>query len=421
VTDFCIQDKNTLKVGFLINPYAGLGGPMANKGSDNLNLEAFIDTPIEDLRASQRALRFLQCFILLMSKYSKNKELDLGEIDPEFVSFLTVQGAIGGDVLTSFHAEHDLKQLKVDVLPRDYRLPSTADDTKDSVIELCRHDIDVLCFVGGDGTARNIYDALLEQKNRSPVVLGIPAGVKMHSDIFAIDPDCAAHVLYDLLIGNFVSLDHSEIRDIDEGKLRKGIVNSKFYGRLVGVSNHDYIQSVKQGGLEVEELVLMDIAEEIKQRVAQLNESNSNCLFIFSPGTTTQFIAKELYVSTSSDNSLLGFDVYLNEICIAKDADQQTLSNIVGSHEGDIRLLITPIGGQGYLLGRGNQQLSVDCLKRIGRDRLWVVSTKSKLQNLKGKPLLMDSNSAELDKAWAGVIPIITGYNDEILYRLGLS
>ena len=413
------QNKRSLRIGFVVNPYAGLGGPLAQKGSDHLDSSAFVSGSIKDFRASQRGFRFLQRFSYL---FDEGNTASLAH--SVSIEFVAVAGAIGGDLLKTVFDEQVSPRLSSELISNDYVLPTTANDTKNAVLDMCRHRLDVLCFVGGDGTARDVHDALLSfkgNKNNSPVVLGIPAGVKMHSGVFAIDPDSAAQVLFDVVSGGLVSVGQTEVRDIDEEKLQKGIVNSKFYGQLTGMSDHQYIQGVKQGGLEVEELVLMDIAEEIRERMHELEKASSNCLYIFSPGTTTQFIVRELNIGEISDSTLLGFDVYVNGRCIAKDADESTLMSVISDHSGDIRLLIAPIGGQGHLVGRGSQQLSPACLKKIGRDRVWIVSTKSKLQNLNARPLLMDSNSRELDHEWAGVVSVITGYNDEVLYRLGME
>ena len=58
---------------------------------------------------------------------------------------------------------------------------------------------------------------------------------------------------------------------------------------------------------------------------------------------------------------------------------------------------MTPIGGQGFIFGRGNQQISPKVIRQVGLDNIVVVATKSKLDKLKS--LRVDTGDPELDKA----------------------
>lgn len=417
-TDYISKNNNNLKIGLVINPFSGLGGPLAQKGSDGLNLNDFSQENVKSLRAIQRATRFLkmvaQGFTDTQNTLISDKK---SSCLPVQVEFICVDGAMGGEALHTVEQEFLELSFKCVHIQYDYSWPTNARDTKNVVQLLCEHSIDVLCFVGGDGTARDVHDVFIQNENKHTVVLGIPAGVKMHSSIFAIDPSSAGQVLSNLILGHLVSTDFAEIRDIDEEKLSKGIVNSKFYGELPTVSHHEYMQGVKQGGLEIEELVLLELAETIREKINDMGDQiTNNTLFVFAPGTTTYFIAQEL----GFDSSLLGFDLIIDGQTRLKDANREQLDNVVKKHTGSICLLITPIGGQGHLFGRGNQQLSAESLKRIGRNNLWVLSTKSKLEQLNTRPLLLDTDDAELDLEWAGLISIITGYREQVLYRLGV-
>ncbi len=377
--------KNKLRVGLLINPYAGYGGPQGLKGSDNIaahpeNLKDF------DSRATLRAK---QCLEVIQNR--------------ENIQWVTTSGVMGAAALRDLiHGDVDF------ILEHSTSHPTTAEDTKEISRLLKAQQIDVLVFVGGDGTARDVCAAI----STSIPVLGVPAGVKMHSGVFAISPLAAARVIEELASGQLVAVDEEEVRDIDEASFQKGIVKSQHYGYMLVPQEHRFIQHVKQGGVEQEELVLLDIANDIRER---MEDEAEDTLYIFAPGSTTHFVLEELGCSST----LLGVDVYqYGEIKLA-DACASDLEAFVEDFSGKIVLVLTAIGGQGHIIGRGNQQLSPALLKRIGRDQLWIVATKTKILALDSRPLIIDSNDPELDLEWQGFIPVITGYRDTILYRVG--
>ena len=132
-------------------------------------------------------------------------------------------------------------------------------------------------------------------------------------------------------------------------------------------------------------------------------------------GTTPKALMNELGLH----NSLLGVDVVLDEQLVAKDQSATELEALVVDHPGPVVVILSITGGQGSLIGRGNQQLSPAVLRRVGRDNVWVLATKTKIRELEGRPLLMDSNDVQLDREWSGYIEVTTGYHDRILYPLG--
>ena len=372
-----------LKFGFLVNPLAGVGGPEGLKGSDACSYSDLVDSHDLNNRADLRALQFLTNL--------ENKN--------EGIEWITVPHQMG---------EYHLRQVSAEYSTIDLDIPAitTESHTIDAARQLLNSGIDLLIFVGGDGTARNVYQSVGEQ---APV-LGIPSGVKMHSGVFAINPNSGADLINTMFKGEFVGYEKREVRDIDESALKNNRVRSAYYGELKVPIHFDCIQAVKQGGGEPDELALFDIMEEIKQRL----ESLKNCLVIYAPGSTVHFIQQELGI----EGSLLGVDVAINDQLLLQDANCDALLKVVEQHPGPIRLVITSIGGQGHLVGRGNQQLTPEILKIITKKNIWVVATERKIRALKNKPLLLDSNDPELDQAWSGFIPIITGYEREILYPI---
>ncbi|MCV6614792.1 MAG: NAD(+)/NADH kinase, partial [Cellvibrionaceae bacterium] len=221
----------TLRLGFLLNPYAGLGGPLGLKGSDKLNAEH----KTAPSRARERAKRTLQPLL------ARAGQLQLS----------SAPGPMGSDLLKQLGLPHR-------VLGKLAPGACHAEDSERLAAELAASGIDLLVFVGGDGTARNIVNGLGETFARQ-ACLGIPAGVKMHSAVFAINPEAATGVIELLLDSGLVDIASQEVRDIDEDKFRQGVVRSKYYGELQVPALGQFVQTTKNSGREDEELVLADI------------------------------------------------------------------------------------------------------------------------------------------------------------------
>lgn len=382
-----------ITIGFLVNPIAGAGGPAAHKGSDLGETRRALLAGEIQARSPSRALQFLNT---------------LDEL-PE-CRFVTAPGKMGADFLKQERpgAYHCV----------DFDLPNeTSEKETQKVVELMlQTSIDLLVFVGGDGTARDVCSVVSDETKsggKKVPVLGVPSGVKMHSGVFAITPIAAACVLNEIFSGELVSLVEREVRDIDEAALQKGRVKSRYYGSMWVPDEVRFIQSVKSGGVEVDELVLADISAEIGERLE--DEENQDALIIFATGSTTQFVQQEL----GFPGSLIGVDVVRAGALFAEDVSAPRLESIVSEFAGRVIIILTAIGGQGHILGRGNQQLTPKVLRRVGRENLWLVMTKAKLEALDGRPLLIDSNDPELDRLWQGLVPVVTGYHDQVLYRLG--
>lgn len=375
-----VSKGNRFRLGFIINPFAGLGGAVALKGSDDMAATALALGAIP--MASQRAEYALQELMPLRDQ----------------LVIVTVAGAMGADLAQQLG-------FAVEILDRIPAEPSTAADSEDAATQLSQLGIDLLLFAGGDGTARNICNSV----KASTTVLGIPAGCKIHSGVYAITPQAAGKVVAKMVRGELVSVQEAQVMDIDEVAFRSGTVRAKRYGEMQIPAELRYVQSVKTAGKESEELVLDDLAAYF---VSQMED---NVRYIMGSGSTVAAVMAELNLP----NTLLGVDVVENGEVIASDVTAAELLKLVDGF--DCRLVITLIGGQGHIFGRGNQQLSPAVIRRVGREHICLLATKSKIQQLGGRPLISDSGDPSLDKELQGMLRILCGYNDYVMYRLGTS
>lgn len=374
-----------LRVGLVINPYAGAGGPLALKGSDDLPdaLRQRLHAEAGDA-ASPAQLRVLALLRALRAQPN---------FDAARLRLVTVAGAMGGDVVAR-------AGFTADLLALDPPLVSSAADTRAVARALQAAGIDLLLFAGGDGTARDICAEI----GLTLPALGIPAGVKMHSGVFAINPALGAELLAELLAGRWVTLDLAEVRDIDEAEIRQGRVRARHYGELRVPVTARHLQQVKCSGREDEALVVGEIAAGLVETLMP------GVTYAFGPGTTVAAVMAALALP----KTLLGFDLVRDGRLLQADVGADDLLRIAA--EGPLQVVITPTGGQGSLIGRGNQQLSPTLLRGLGRDSVVVLATHAKLDALAGRPLRLDTGDAALDAAWSGLWPIVTGYQQQVLY-----
>ena len=377
-----------LTIGLVINPYAGIGGPMALKGSDNIDVEAVLSNGGQCL-SSQRAAITLSA---LRDQYASIRWLTAPSIMGEvLLNTCGFSGEVVGEL--SNHL-------------------TTAEDTERLVGELIEAGVDLLLFAGGDGTARNVVNACNASSQETQLVLGIPAGVKMHSGVYAVSPQAASEVLRLLVNNDVVSTCVQEVRDIDEEALREGKLNSRYYGELLVPNDQRYVQQVKNTGRQNEDEIQLEIAAGI------VDDMNHETLYIIGCGTTPKAIMDELGLP----NSLLGVDVVLGRELIAVDMTATQLEALLEQYpHHPAVLLITAIGGQGHIIGRGNQQLSTTVLRRVTKAQTVVLITPSKLSELEHRPLLMDSGDVALDEQWAGLITVHTGYRQTAVYPINSS
>jgi predicted polyphosphate/ATP-dependent NAD kinase len=365
-----------MKLGFIVNPIAGMGGRVGLKGTDGVLKEAIARgaKPI----APTRAREFLQ----------KLKE----KFEEEKIEILTCPGIMGEE-------EAKNSGLLVQILPMKIGDETSAEDTKAAVKLLTAAKVDLLVFVGGDGTAKDIFDAM--QLYGEVPVLGVPAGVKMYSGIFAVNPSDAADVVLAFAEG-LAEIAEFEIMDADEEAIRSDMFAVKLYGFLKGPFVPTRIQGSKQLSPETvdERENQMAIARFI------LEEMQPQATYILGPGTTVKCIAELLGVK----KTVLGVDVYKNGR-VSLDLDEKGILMEVEDWQ-NTWIILSPIGRQGILLGRGNQQISPEIVRRVGKQRIIVAATKSKLQGIEGGVLRVDTGNAEVDEMLKGYIKVVTDYRE---------
>ena len=371
--------ERTLAIGLVVNPMAGIGGPVGLKGSDGLYDEA-----LHLGGRSQVAARVRLCLAAL------------AETVADRIAWFAPAGTMGGDHLDPLSIAYEI----AGPVTGEWTRP---EDTWSVVDELCHCGIDLLLFAGGDGTARDVADTF----HSVPAVLGIPCGVKMHSGVFATTPGAAAEMLIKLTQGEALSLVDAEVRDIDEASYREGVVKTRYYGELPVPDDLRYVQQTKVGGRESDELVVREIAADL------IDKMDDDALYIMGSGSTVATIMEAMGLRAT----LLGIDVVYRGELLAGDATEQQILSLLDEHP-NARMVVTAISGQGHVFGRGNQQLSASVIRRVGIGNIQIVATKSKLAALEQRPLRVDTGNPLLDGELAGMKRIHTGYEDHVLYRI---
>ena len=370
-----------IRIGFILNPYAGLGGPAGFKGSDLPDLQQSAHKGEIKLLAPDRAMTFWSRLVSHQTQFE----------------LIAAPGLLGADVLSDLNIAHQ-------VLPAQVSYPTTSDDTIHFAKALLDQGVDLLVFVGGDGTARDVYRAV----GPDVKVLGIPAGVKMHSGVYAINPQSAAELVKQLINGQLMASRHQEVRDIDESLFRQGRVQARHYGEMLVPEAAEYVQAVKQGGIENEALVLLAMADDLRERL------DDDMLIVWAPGSTTLGVLAEW----GHQGTLLGVDALHPQRGLLRDLNADDLTALVADYENKTAIVLTAIGGQGHVIGRGNQQITPHILRKVGLHNLHILASKEKLSTLQGRPLLMDSGDAALDNEWSGWVDVQTGYHETVMYEL---
>jgi predicted polyphosphate/ATP-dependent NAD kinase len=364
------------KIGFLVNPIAGMGGKVGLKGTDGVSDKAksLGAKPV----APSKALETLEEFL---STYSQRDKIE----------WFTCSALMGYDELIKAGAK------KIQVVYSYNKSKTNSDDTKNACEKLLKEDVELILFCGGDGTARDIYSIVGD----NIPILGIPSGVKMHSAVFGINTSATAKMLHEF-VNNRLTIGDAEIMDLDEERYRKGEWNIKMFGVAKGIVEPTYVQVGKSIFESVSDNAIKDeLAEHIEDEIKE----HPDFLYLFGSGGTIDYIAGKLGLK----NTLLGIDAYYNGKIIGSDLNEESILKLLDKYH-KIKVILSPIGAQGFILGRGNLQLSPEVIHRIGFDNIIVVSTPSKLAST---PLIrVDTGDKNLDKMFFEheFIMVVIGY-----------
>ncbi|MGC8949058.1 MAG: ATP-NAD kinase family protein [Thermoprotei archaeon] len=366
-----------MKVGFIVNPIAGLGGPLAFKGT---TMEIARKALLMGIKpwAPLRAKKFLE---------------HLKRRNYHDVIFITCGSVMG---------ENELKEIgfsyKVVYNPQE---PTTQYDTINGIKAFEAAGVDAIVFVGGDGTAKDVYTAI----NSRIIVIGVPAGVKMFSGVFAVSPEGAANLLIDYFNG-LSNIELAEVLDIDEERYRNGELRVSLIGYMRTIRSQ-FVQGSKLPTPQDEYEEQVSIAKWFSENI------DENAFYIMGPGSTTKVIADYLGIP----KTLLGVDVYHGRRIVMLDVDAEFLRNFVKMNLGSkIFIVVSPTGSQGFIFGRGNVQIPSDVIKTIGRDNIIIVATKSKI--LRTKMFYIDTGDVDVDLSLSGYMRVISGYNEETVIKV---
>jgi predicted polyphosphate/ATP-dependent NAD kinase len=360
----------TKTLGFIVNPVAGMGGAVGLKGTDG---KAILQQAIQ-LGAKPIAAQRAQIFLTELSTAKEHLKLvvgagDMGENEAKKMGFTT---KVVGETKSE----------------------TSSEDTQAIAKAIIEAGVDLLVYCGGDGTTRDIQK-IVELK---VPVLGVPTGVKMHSALFAVSPQAAARVAMTYLWYG-LPLREAEVMDIDEQEFRQGHLSAELYGYMLSPFEPHLIQGNKMQS----PTTINEVENQAAIAIYLIEEMQPNVLYIVGPGTTTRTVADLL----DQKKTLLGVDLFWDKKIIQKDVNEKT---ILQALEGKAsRIVVTPIGGQGFIFGRGNQQISAKVIRKVGAENITVIATKSKLDKLAS--LRVDTGDPGLDEEFRQRgIRVITDY-----------
>jgi len=376
---FFLGSDRIMELGFLINPIAGMGGRVGLKGTDGVvdKAKKLGASPV----APERGREFL--------RELKRK----CEEEGTSIRLNTCPGIMGEEEAKDAGFDYDL-------LPMEIEEETSAKDTKKAIRLLLDRDVDLIAFVGGDGTARDVYDAMHDNTAEIPI-LGIPSGVKMYSGLFTIRPEDAADLVIAYKQGR-AGLSEFEVMDANETSIREDQFEINFYGVLKGPFQPMKVQGRKQASpnTETERENQMNIARYIFEQM----EEDGN--YILGPGTTVQSITELLEL----DKTLLGVDIYTSDK-IVLDVSEKEILDLIDNWQ-KTWIIVSPIGNQGILFGRGNQQISPKIIDKVGKKHIIVISTKNKIQSIKDNIFRVDTGNKNIDEMLTGYIKVIIGYKE---------
>lgn len=351
-------------IGFIVNPIAGMGGRVGLKGTDGHVQEA--RERGAEQRAPDRGTAVLEA---------------VAETDAD-VSILTWGGQMGAE-------EAAATGLDVSVLGQPEGEETSAEDTVAAVEAFVGAGVDIVVFVGGDGTAVDVYETLEDVEEEIPM-LGAPAGVKVYSSVFAVSPAAAGRIA-----ATFDRTETREVNDIDEEAYREGKVRAELKG-IATVPVAEDLQASKQlSGGDVEGL-----AEGIAE------EATPETTYVLGPGGTLDEVKSAMGI----EGSPLGVDVVRDGELLVEDGSEDEILAALGEENV---IVVSPIGGQGFVFGRGNDQISPAIIRQSS---VSVVATAAKLDATDA--LRVDTGDEELDEELRGWMKVRIGRVDSRLVKV---
>ncbi|MGM0510791.1 MAG: ATP-NAD kinase family protein [Thermoplasmatota archaeon] len=370
-----------MKVGFLVNPIAGMGGRVGLKGTDGVYKKA-VELGAEPV-ASERARK------ALVEMQGENE-------------WFTAGGVMGEDLLKEIKPDEDIEVVYT--VPEDVG-STKAEETHEAVRNFIENGVELIVFCGGDGTARDIY----EEVDQELPILGIPAGVKMYSGVFGINPQASAQLFNDYVEGN-AEVAKVEVMDLDEDRYREGEWEIKLHGEALSIYEPTYIQLGKQSYRSVSE---DEIKYDIGSYIIEEMEHYPEHLFVLGPGSTTAEIQKILDL----DHTLLGVDILKDKKIVSLDVAEKDILEASEDAAG-IKIVVSMIGNQGFFLGRGNQQISPEVVRRAGLNNIYILATPTKLKRT--EHLRADTGDTELDEKIKekGYMKVVQGFREYKLVKV---
>ena len=370
-----------VRIGILANPDAGLGGRLGLKGSDG-QAELARSKGAED-RSGPR-------LDSMLGHFSRIHRTESSQIE-----WITSTGRMGTEWIPV--------ELEIGTISEVHQSPgkTSASDTQDAVARLLENGIDLLVYSGGDGTTRDIVSSLSESKTPELPVIGVPSGVKMHSGCFASSPKAAAEVLSAWIQGDLL-VSSTEVLDLDEELYRKGKWVVRLYAEAFSPNSPRWMQGSKELiQTESEEEIIIGLSNHIEESIV-----DEGHLVIWGSGGTL----REIGGNIGFELTTLGIDATIGSEKVGTDLAESGIIEILDSHDGPVTLLLSPMGGQGFLIGRGNLQLSPSVLSSIGIDNILGVVTPAKLLTVRALRIETGDDSLDQEFASKRYMKVLQGY-----------
>lgn len=362
-------------LGLIVNPVAGMGGSVGLKGTDGTMCQKALELGAEPVTPG------------------KTQDLLTHIKHQDDVTLLVAPGKMGEQHIEGFNVPY--------VVVGEIGQETSAEDTKRIAAEMVDRFIELLIFVGGDGTARDVCDAI---GSRVPVV-AVPAGVKVFSSAFAVSARSAAEMVDAFLEGTEVT--EEEVLDIDEDAFREDRLASRLYGYLLVPEVRRFLQPGKVASSDDKSSV------ESKQEIATyvVERMDPEALYLLGPGTTLRAITDEMGLA----KTLLGVDAVRAGELVAQDVNEGGILSLFERYE-QRKIIVTPIGGNGFILGRGSKQFTPEVIRRVGISNVMVVATRDKVSQL--DCLRVDTGDLELDETLRGYIRVTVGYREGMMVEV---